>query len=215
MQLTQPLPLEAQLAVDALRAQGAVQQQPPVGKVEPAVFFLQAQYAAAGVHGDAAIGTAGRQVQPEVGIQFALPGEVFRQPARQAGQGEVAQAVVQFRFGHQALLAAAQARLSGTPAMGAEVELAIGQPLQPCRRFQTPLLAAGLDFAARQPSAPVAGVQLAVQRQQQVEQRPVELELQLLAHAVTRALGGERAEFVVAGGQTIHLNLHAAALGGI
>ena len=37
----------------------------------------------------------------------------------------------------------------------------------------------------------------------------------LLAHAVTRALGGERAEFVVAGGQTIHLNLHAAALGGI
>ncbi|MCY1433055.1 hypothetical protein D9M71_490740 [compost metagenome] len=215
LQLAQPLALEAQLAVDALRTQGALQQQAPVGEIDPAILLFQAQYAAAGVQGDLAIGAAGRQVELEVGIEFALPGEVLRQPTRQARQGKVAQAVVQIRLRQQTLFAATEAGRPGAPAVGAEVQLAVGQALQPGRGLQAPVLAAGLDLAASQAAAPVRTVELAVDGQQQVQHRPLEIELQLLAHPVAGTIGGERAEFVVAGGQAIGLELHAAALGGI
>ncbi|MCY1347363.1 hypothetical protein D9M69_334700 [compost metagenome] len=154
-QLAQRSAEEFQAAVDALRPQRAVQHQAAVGKAQPLALLAHPQGAAAGVHPHLAIGTAGRQVELQVGVELAVPGEVVRQPGLQAGQREIAQPVAQARLRQQAHGIAAQAGRAGGPAMRTEVQAAVGQALQARRLLQPPVLATGLEFAPRQAAAPV------------------------------------------------------------
>ncbi len=170
-----------------------------VRKVQPLVFLAHAQDATAGVEADLAVRAAGGKIQLHVGVESALPGKVFGQPLREAFDGELLEVIAQFRIRHQALIFTAQTGRAGLPAMGAEVDLAVRQPLQFCRALQPPVLATGLDIAAGQASAPVAVVQAAVETQGQLQLRPLQVEGQFLAFDIALPTGGQGAERGVAG----------------
>ena len=174
-------PTKVQLGVDALGGEFAGELQGLVREVQPLILFLHAQGAAAGIDADHAFRAAGRQVQLQVGVELALPGEVFRQPLRQAFDRELLEVVTQFRLGHQPLIFTAQAGAAGHPAMRAEVDLAVGQAFEFRRVLQFPVLAAGLNITAGQAPAPVAFVQIAVQAEGQFQQRPDQVEIEFLA----------------------------------
>ncbi|MNP34013.1 hypothetical protein D3C76_1272800 [compost metagenome] len=100
-----------------------------VGEIQPLILLAQTQGATAGIDHNGAFRTTGGQVQIDVGIEQALPGEVLGQPLRQALQRELLEVITQTRLGSQTLVVAAQAGLSGAPAMGAEIQLPSGQAL--------------------------------------------------------------------------------------
>lgn len=129
-QLAELRSAEVEGGIDAVGRQPALQAQAVVADVDPLALVAQAQRTAAGVQADHAARAAGRNVQLQVAVQLALPGEILGEPLLQAVQREVAQGVAQPRLGQQALLAAAEAGGAGYPAMCAEIDLAVGQPLQ-------------------------------------------------------------------------------------
>lgn len=129
-QLAELRSAEVEGGIDAVGRQPALQAQAVVADVDPLALVAQAQRTAAGVQADHAARAAGRNVQLQVAVQLALPGEVLGEPLLQAVQREVAQGVAQPRLGQQALLAAAEAGGAGYPAMCAEIDPAVGQPLQ-------------------------------------------------------------------------------------
>ena len=144
-----------------------------------------------------------------------MPGKVLRQPLGQAAQRELLEVVAQARFGGQPLVVATQACLAGAPAVGPEVELAAGQPLQTCRRLQLPVLAAGLDSATGQAPAPVTFVQLAIQTKVELELRAVQRQGQGLLANVAFAVGLQRAQGCVTQVDTGCLELEYTALGAV
>lgn len=80
--------------------------------------------------------------------------------------------------------------------MGTEVDLAVRQSFQLCRALQLPVLAAGLDIAAGQASAPVAFVQDAVDTEGQLQLRPLQIEGEFLVFDIALPTGGQGAEEV-------------------
>ncbi|MCY1541131.1 hypothetical protein D9M68_768060 [compost metagenome] len=106
-QLAEFRPTQLDLGVDALRLQLAVQTQAVVGEIQPLALLTYTPGTAAGIQHDLAVRPARRQVQVDLGVELALPGEVIRQPLRQGVEGEIRQAITQHGFGQQALLLAA------------------------------------------------------------------------------------------------------------
>jgi len=92
-QLTQALTAKIQARIDPAWRQGAVQPQGLVREVDPAAVVANAQRTATGIDTDVALRAAGGNVQVHVGIEHALPGEVLRQPLRQAIQRELLEVV--------------------------------------------------------------------------------------------------------------------------
>ncbi|MCY1425116.1 hypothetical protein D9M71_408980 [compost metagenome] len=182
---------EVELGVDALGREFAGEFQGLVREVQPLVLVLDAQRAAAGIDADLAVRATGRQVQLQLGVEPALPGEILRQPLREAVDRELLEVITQLRLGHQARVFTAEAGLAGGPAMGAKGDFAVRQAFEFRRPLQLPVLATGLDITAGQASAPIAFVQRTVQTQRQFQLRPLQIEVQLLVLDIALAAGGQ------------------------
>ncbi|MNJ34933.1 hypothetical protein D3C77_296590 [compost metagenome] len=214
-QFAQTLAFEIQTGIDSAGCQGALQAKGLVRKIQPLVLLAQAQGATTGVNDNGALGTAGRHIQIDVGIEQALPGEVFGQPLRQTLQRELFQVIAQTRLRGQALVFTAQAGLPRAPTMGTEIQLPAGQALEFCRCLQLPVLTAGLDLAAGKSPTPVTFVQLSIQRQIEFELRPIQGHFQLLLAYVTAALGVEHAQAGITQTNAARLQFDQRTLGGI
>ncbi len=201
------------MCVDALGIEGGFQLERVIREIQPLVFVLDAQGAATGIHRDQALGATVGQVQLQVGVELALPGEVFRQKRREAVEGELLEVVTQFGLRHQPLVFAAKAGRTGHPAMRSKGQLAIGQALDFRRGLQFPVLAAGLHITTGQAPAPVALVEVAVQGQGQFEQRAGQVQLDFLRVDIALGGGGERAQLGLAALNAAALEIDGRALG--
>ena len=191
--------IEFKLCVDPAGRQVTGQFEGLVREVQPLTFVFDTQGAAAGVHHHLTFGAAGGHIHQHVGVELALPLKVVGQPLRQAVEGELLKVQTQFWVGHQALIFSAQAGRPGHPALRTQGDTAIGQPLQTRRVLQHPTLAARLHVPAEQTPAPVVFVQPPLQRQPQLQHRPLQRQFQLLALEVTAAIGCQYAQLCVAG----------------
>ncbi|MOA42601.1 hypothetical protein D3C78_1646650 [compost metagenome] len=127
-------------------------------------------------------------------VEPPLPGKILGHPLGQAFDGELLEVIAQLRLRHQSLVFTAQAGLTGTPAMRADVERAIGQALQFRRSLQTPGLTAGLHVAAGQAPTPIALVERAIEDQGRVELRPLQVQVELLLFDIALAADRQHAQ---------------------
>ena len=83
--------------------------------------------------------------------------------------------------------------------MRGERQLTVGHVVDFRRGLQLPVLATGLHVAAGQAPAPVAFVEIAVQRQGQFDQRTGQVELDFLVLDIALSAGGQGADLGVTG----------------